>query len=518
MGFNCRWLFQRLIACALFATISASAETKRVWLDELPLQLIQQDFGSGQANRSAGGTPLKLRQDTYARGVGTHANSIFVLNLNGGSTRFNAFVGADNASGGSVRFHVVGDGKVLFSSTLMKRDTFPAEVDVDLTSVSQLALLVDDGGDGIGGDHANWVNAFFTVTGTAPEPVVAQANPRQLEILTPAVSEPPRLTFPKKFGVRPGSPLHVAFTATGKRPMTFAASGLPAGIALDAATGRLSGRITAPGSFNISVTATNRFGSAKGEMQLIAGETLALTPPLGWSSWNAWGGSVDQKKIQDAAESLVTTGLDQFGFCYVNIDDFWQGSRSGESLALHPNPAAFPDMPSLGNFVHSRGLKLGLYSSPWKVCYSGKPGSSADNVNGTSNDGKRDYGAVSFVDQDIALWSGWGIDFLKYDWTPNDAAHTRPMAQALKAQKRDIVLSLANAAPIWNADGLSATPTVGEPMATWWIRGAASGPARSSSVPGARTSLQDIGTMKTCSSSARWGWAFMAKPRTVRAN
>lgn len=451
--YNRAWTRVTLGICVLLSSLPVFAESRRVWLDEIPLQYMKQDFGSPQVNRSAGGTPLKLRQDTYARGIGTHANSIFLLDLKGGTTRFKALVGADNGSGGSVRFHVVADGAELFSSPVMNRDSFAVEVDVDLTGTRQIALMVDDGGDGIGGDHANWVNAHFLVSGAKPEPVAPERNPKQYGILTPSTPDAPRLTCARRFGVRPGSPIYFAVTATGKRPMKYAAVKLPSGVHLDEATGRLSGRIPEPGTHEISVTAANNAGSAEAKVQIVVGDSLALTPPMGWSSWNVWGGSVDQKKIQDAAETLIATGLDQRGFCFVNIDDFWQGERSGNSLALQANPMTFPDMPALAAFIHSRGLKMGLYSSPWKICYSGKPGSSADNANGTNNDSKREFGANSFVEQDAALWSSWGIDYLKYDWTPNDAARTQPMKRALNAQNRDIVLSLANSAPIWNADG-----------------------------------------------------------------
>jgi len=90
--------------------------------------------------------------------------------------------------------------------------------------------------------------------------------------------------------------------------------------------------------------------------------TLAQTPPMGWNSWNHFKGKVTQQDVMDAADALVKSGMRDAGYVYVNIDDTWEGERDAQGV-LHTN-SKFPDMKALGEYVHARGLKFGIYSSP----------------------------------------------------------------------------------------------------------------------------------------------------------
>jgi alpha-galactosidase len=122
---------------------------------------------------------------------------------------------------------------------------------------------------------------------------------------------------------------------------------------------------------------------------------LAATPPMGWNSWNHFAEKVNDADVRAAADALVSTGMRDAGYIYVNIDDTWQGQRDSQGV-LHANKK-FPDMKALADYVHSRGLKLGIYSSPGpKTCadYAGSYGHEA---------------------QDAKMYAGWGIDYLKYD-------------------------------------------------------------------------------------------------------
>jgi alpha-galactosidase len=126
-----------------------------------------------------------------------------------------------------------------------------------------------------------------------------------------------------------------------------------------------------------------------------AAGVLAATPPMGWNSWNHFAGKIDDATIRAQADAMVSSGLRDAGYTYVNIDDTWQGKRdaSGE---IHPN-ARFPDMKALADYVHSKGLKLGIYSSPGpKTC---------ENYEGS-------YGHEA---QDARTYAAWGVDYLKYD-------------------------------------------------------------------------------------------------------
>jgi alpha-galactosidase len=122
---------------------------------------------------------------------------------------------------------------------------------------------------------------------------------------------------------------------------------------------------------------------------------LAATPPMGWNSWNWFAGNVTDKDVRQAADLLVSSGMKDAGYVYVNIDDTWEGARD-TSGNLHSNDK-FPDMKALSDYVHSKGLKLGIYSSPGpKTC-------------------ARFEGSMGHEDQDAQLYAFWGIDYLKYD-------------------------------------------------------------------------------------------------------
>ncbi|WBO24229.1 glycoside hydrolase family 27 protein [Sphingomonas abietis] len=158
---------------------------------------------------------------------------------------------------------------------------------------------------------------------------------------------------------------------------------------------------------------------------------LAQTPPMGWSSWNKFAEHIDDKTVRAMADSMVSSGLRDAGYVYVNIDDGWQGTR-GPDGQIRPN-AKFPDMKALADYVHSRGLKLGIYSSPGLRTCAGFEGS---------------YGHVA---QDARTFAAWGIDYLKYDlcsgeWFYADKDSVQrtyaEMGAALRATGRPIVYSL----------------------------------------------------------------------------
>ncbi len=164
---------------------------------------------------------------------------------------------------------------------------------------------------------------------------------------------------------------------------------------------------------------------------------------------------------------MVDKGLRDHGWSYINIDDGWQGIRGGLMTAIQPN-SKFADMATLGILIHSFGLKFGIYSTPWRGSYAGHIGSTCDSPDGIYDwiqQGKcsKDYlvqgnvqrnwthGKYSFVSNDAKQFGQWGVDYLKYDWFPNDVKSTDEMSEALKATGRDIILSLSNNAPIEHA-------------------------------------------------------------------
>jgi alpha-galactosidase len=157
---------------------------------------------------------------------------------------------------------------------------------------------------------------------------------------------------------------------------------------------------------------------------------LAKTPPMGWNSWNNFKSRVNDKVVREIADALVTTGMRDAGYIYVNIDDTWEGERDAKGN-IQSN-SKFPDMKALADYVHSKGLKLGIYSSPGPNTCAGYEGT---------------YG---HEEQDARIFAAWGIDYLKYDWCGARNLYTddemqavyQKMGDALLASGRPIVYSL----------------------------------------------------------------------------
>jgi alpha-galactosidase len=122
---------------------------------------------------------------------------------------------------------------------------------------------------------------------------------------------------------------------------------------------------------------------------------LAATPPMGWSTWNHFAHTFSDKVIREQADAMVASGMKDAGYLYVHIDGGWQGQRDANGV-LHPLPT-FPDMKALGDYIHSKGLKFGLYSGPGPVTCAGAEAS---------------YG---HEEQDAQMFASWGVDYLKYD-------------------------------------------------------------------------------------------------------
>ncbi len=453
------------------ATVSASSvRAGTIWLSSLDISKAQQGWSKPLPNRSVENNPLTLAGQKFARGLGTHAPSLLYIDLKGAAQRFTAKVGVDDEVGagkGSVEFRVYGEDRMLWKSGLLHAGDQPEDVDVPLQNEKILLLVVVNGRDSMDSNHADWADAKIEFQGEAPTAIEQPALPAP--ILTPKPSPAPRINGPTIFGVRPNSPFLYGIPVTGQRPLLFTAEGLPKGLTLDSATGQITGTLATKGEYRITLHAANDLGRAEKAFRIVVGDRIALTPPMGWNSWNCWGGSVSQEKVAGSARALVEKGLRDHGWTYINVDDGWQGTRGGPHGAIEPN-SKFPNMKELGTQIHSLGLKFGIYSTPWRGTYEGHIGSSCDRADGTydwistgdhnefyrigkdpstwetkrrSNYG---FGAFSFVQQDAAQWDEWGVDYLKYDWQPNDVSSTSAMKDALRSTGRDIILSLSNAA------------------------------------------------------------------------
>ena len=423
----------------------------------LDLGKVKQGYGSPHIDSAVDGHPLTINGRTFPHGLGTHADSYLAIKLDKGSTRFTASVGVDDEAGDAVaqvKFLVYGDGKVLWQSNDLTYHQDASQVDVDVTGIDVLILAAVGTGDGIRCDHADWIDPQLEVSGSRPVSI----DPPDVDppdILTPPVPDTPRINGPKIFGVRPGSPFLYTIPASGKRPMRYAAVGLPKGLSLDATSGEVSGVLGTAGTYDVTLQAKNDLGETERKFKIVVGDRIALTPPMGWSSWNCWFDHIDQDKITRAAHALVDSGLSQHGFVYINVDDTWQGARGGQDNAIQPDPKLFPDIKAMVDEIHGLGLKAGIYSTPWVTSYGGRIGGSSENPDGKWDDSLRQgpknqkrlpfaIGQYHFFTQDAKQWGEWGFDYLKFDWCPNELPETKEMSDALKASGRDIVFSLSN--------------------------------------------------------------------------
>lgn len=157
-------------------------------------------------------------------------------------------------------------------------------------------------------------------------------------------------------------------------------------------------------------------------------ESLSLTPQMGWSSWNNFQGNINEDIIKSIADAMVASGLKDAGYTYINIDDCWHGKRDADGF-IQADPKHFPNgIKALADYVHARGLKLGIYSDAGKETCAGRPGS------------------LGHEYQDALQYARWGIDYLKYDWcnTTNINAQGayQLMRDALQATGRPIFFSM----------------------------------------------------------------------------
>jgi len=299
--------------------------------------------------------------------------------------------------------------------------------------------------------------AGLAIAAGAQEGAVAQPAPDlTAHILTPPAKAEPRFNGAKIFGVRPGSPIQYTLAVAGLRPMTFSAEGLPDGAAFDAQRGLMTGAVKVPGTYRIKLLAQNAAGKAELTLKLVVGDTFSLTPPMGCNTWGGLGPFVSEKGVRASAEALVKKGLVNHGYCYVNIDDGWQGKRGGPHNGIQPNDK-FGDMKRLCDDLHGMGLKVGNYSTPWRTSYAGFVGGSSDSADGAwaklPPGGKQGWthGTHRFEINDARQAAEWGIDYFKYDWGIDSVELARIMGDALRAQPRDIVLELSNTAPFKDA-------------------------------------------------------------------
>lgn len=271
-------------------------------------------------------------------------------------------------------------------------------------------------------------------------------NTADYEILTPKPGPRPRINGPLVYGCRPGHPFLYRIPCQGERPMRFSAEGLPQGLKLDPETGMITGTSPVEGSYQVLLTASNKKGKDKRSFRIVSGQKLALTPPMGWNDWYAYYDRVTDPMIRQAADAMVSSGMADVGYQYINIDDCWMNApKNRDSLRVGPlrdedgnilPNRHFPDMKGLTDYIHDKGLKAGIYTSPGPLTCGGFAGS------------------YQHEEQDARRFASWGFDFLKYDWCSYGniagkdkslAAYQKPyrkMGAILQSLDRDVVFNL----------------------------------------------------------------------------
>ena len=380
--------------------------------------------------------------------------------LGGGAVSLQAVCGVDcrNEVAQPATFRIVTpDGRVLWERSGIKKGV-KLDAKVELTGLEFVVLEVS-GADGI---MAGWAfgTHFEFADGKYPPNDIRMHTP-QLGILTPPESEKPRINGPVVYGVRPGHPIIYRVPVTGLRPMKISIAAKNAKcaknrseclcvlcgrkITFNPATQVLTGSIDQPGDYPLTIVAENAKGKAEKTLTIKVGEKISLTPAMGWNSWNCFSWNVTAADVRKAADAFEKTGLADHGWSYVNIDDFWQNKPTSWMKDLHGpvrdgngkinTNKRFPDMKGLVDYLHSKGFKAGIYSSPGPKTCGGCEGSWQHEA------------------QDAEAYAEWGFDYLKHDWCSYGDVATgegieramrpyRIMGEALKAQNRDIVFSL----------------------------------------------------------------------------
>lgn len=241
----------------------------------------------------------------------------------------------------------------------------------------------------------------------------------------------PVINDPVVVGNRVNTPFLFTIPASGERPMKWSAQGLPDGLVLDENSGIISGKATVEGLYNIALCVSNRLGETRSNLEIRIGKILALTPPMGWNGWNLFMCEVNEQLVKEMADALVSTGLRDLGYQYINLDDGWQEENRDINGDIVINRTKFPNgIKYLADYLHDRGLKLGIYSDAAEYTCEKRAGS---------------YG---YEKRDVEKYVEWGVDFLKYDYCfapeSKDTAivRYRKMAETIQHCGRSIVFSV----------------------------------------------------------------------------
>lgn len=393
-------------------------------LSSLELKRIENGWNTVKKDRSIEGNILSINGQKYASGVGVHANSRAVVKLNGAVTHFYCVAGVDDEAKtkvpARVKFAITlraenGLEKVVMEKEAFRGQAFPVEVDVNgwkylILEVNPLETSEND--------HFDWADAYFLYqeqNSARPELVDATILDSPLNCATTTFSQP---------GVR-----YMHKVRLNSSSAAATATNLPAGLSWNAKRNLVEGKIDAEGEYTYNIVVVDGQEKIEQPISLTVSRKLPQpTPFMGWLSWNVIEGNVSNKVIETVANHMVSQGIRDAGYKYLVIDDLWHAPERNADRTPKEHPTKFPrGMKAAADYVHSKGLKFGIYSDAAPRTCAGA------------------FGSYGYEEIDANQYAKWGVDLLKYDYchAPADRETAKirykAMGDALKKTGRDIL-------------------------------------------------------------------------------
>lgn len=412
------------LAANLIVLPTAPAGQEIVPLSSLDLKHIENGWNKVQKNKSIEGNVLSVAGKTYASGVGVHARSRAVVKLNGAVTRFVCVAGIDDETETKVpprvKFTVAlrgenGHEMVVKESEAFRGQEFP--IDVDVNGWKYLILEVHPL-ETSENDHFDWAHAYF---------VYQEQNSTRPALVDPTILDNPLACATTTFsqpGVR-----YMHKVRLNRETAQATATDLPPGLSWNAKRKLVEGKVAAEGNYTYNIVVTEGKEKTVQPISLTVSSRLPQpTPFMGWLSWNVIEGDVSNKVIETVADHMVKQGIRDAGYNYLVIDDLWHADARHPNKRPKEHPVKFPKgMKAAADYVHSKGLKFGIYSDAAPRTCAGA------------------FGSYGYEEIDAKQYAEWEVDLLKYDYchAPADRetakVRYKAMGDALKNSGRDIL-------------------------------------------------------------------------------
>lgn len=420
-------------------------------LSSLDLSLCTNGWGTIKVNKSIDNNPIIVKGQTYASGVGTHADAKVVVKLNGAVTAFHAILGVDDEVNGKPRgglctYNVVlrkqnGSETVVSTGELEQRSGKIAKIDIveGLSDYKYLIIEFDKGADNEN-DHVDIANAYFEYVeqnSTRPEMVHESALATGLNCATVVYSQP---------GVRFMHKLR-----SNNPDILITVEDLPAGLTFNEDRCLIEGIIDIEGEYNYTAVATVGEEVTKTPIKLTVSSNLQQpVPHMGWLSWNVVQGEISEEVVKQATDNMIESGLLAAGYNHVLMDDLWHGTRASGTNKPRPDATRFPNgLKPVSDYVHEHGMKFGLYTDAANTTCAGA------------------FGSYGYETIDAKQYAEWEIDYVKCDYchAPGDVASAKEryttMGNALKKTGRNIVFHICEWGVRnpweWGADALGSS-------------------------------------------------------------